>query len=561
MPKANLPNCLMLALLLVTAQAMAGHDHDDHDHHDNGHDHAHMHLHDDAPIDPDADIGRVDFGADCSEAASAAFDRALAMMHHMMYEQARGLYEQIVEVDPDCAMAHWGIATTLFQPLWGTRPPVEDLQRGWSLSRTAAGMTESERELALIHATTEFFRDPADADYATRQRRWHDGMKQAHQAHPDDLDIAALFGLALLAEAQGADDPHPLHERAEALLRAVHADEATHPGAIHYLIHGDDIDGRADRNLDIVEAYGQIAPQVPHALHMPSHIYVRLGDWPEVIDWNVASAEAALNYPAGELVSHHYPHAQDYLIYAHLQRGEDDQARRVLEETMATGAMQRTPISAFHVATMPARIAVERRDWHKAAELKVRQMPELPWDSPVGLWSESQTWVARGLGAVHLEDLDGARAALERIRELRGQAEAQGERMFARYIGIDEYLVAGWLAHGEGDDEQAVEALRRAVEHEAAVEKHPITPGALLPPNEALGDLLMALDRPADALQAYAASDEIWPGRYNTLLGAIRSTQAAGDTRAAAKWSSRLVEVAPESERDSIEQARALAAR
>ena len=228
---------------------------------------------------------------------------------------------------------------------------------------------------------------------------------------------------------------------------------------------------------------------------------------------------------------------------------------------MAKGAMQRTPISAFHVATMPARIAVEQRDWRQAAGLEVRQMPELPWDSPVGLWSESQTWVARGLGALHTEDLDAARTALERIRELRGKASDQGERAFARYIGIDEHIVAGWLAHGEGDDEKAVAALRRAAEIEAPVEKHPITPGALLPPNEALGDLLTALDRHSEAMAAYQASDDIWPGRYNTLLGAIHSARAAGDDEAAARWSGRLVEVAPESERTSIEDARELAAR
>ncbi len=541
----------LLALMLVSTHSVAGHDHDEHE---SGHDH--MHMHDDAPIDPEADIGRVDFGASCSEAASPAFDRALAMMHHMMYEQARGLFKEITVADPDCAMAHWGVATTLFQPLWGTRPPIEDLERGRTLSRKAAERTESERESALIHATAEFFRDPEDTDYATRQRRWHDGMKKAHQAHPDDLDIAALFGLALLAEAQGADDPHPLHDRAESLLRAVHAEEPTHPGAIHYLIHGDDIDGRADRNLDMVEAYGRIAPQVPHALHMPSHIYVRLGDWPEVIEWNRASARAALDFPAGEYISHHYPHAQDYLIYAHLQRGEDEQARQILEETLVKGDMQRTHISAFHAATMPARMAVERRDWQQAADLQARQPPELPWESPVGLWSESQTWVGRGLGAVHIEELDQAQTALERIRQLREQAEQQGEHLFARYIGIDEYLVAGWLAHARGDHQRAIEALQRSVEIENAVEKHPITPGALLPPNEALGDVYMALDRPEDALDAYQSSDEIWPGRYNTLYGAMLAAEAAGDDEAAYRWAERLLTIAPDADRANIERVR-----
>ncbi|MCL7939359.1 hypothetical protein M8009_03450 [Halomonas sp. ATCH28] len=504
-------------------------------------------------------LGRVDFRVQCEEAARAAFDEALAMTHHMMYAQARGRFEAIVEQYPDCAMAHWGIAKTLFQPLWATRPSEEDLQRGWRESQWAAELAHSERERHLIDATSAFFREPGKADYATRQGRWAEAMQSAYRAEPEDDDIAALYALSLLARAQGADDPHPLHEQAEDILRAINAREPSHPGAIHYIIHGDDIDGRSDRNLEIVATYGQVAPDVPHALHMTTHIFVRLGDWPGVIEWNRRSAEAALANPSGEHVSHHYLHAQDYIIYAHLQRGEDEQAQQVLAEAREHGPMQPTVISAFHSATMPARIAVERRDWTRTAALEPRTPEELPWDASLGLWATSQTWLARGLGAVHGDDIDDAEQALERVQALRADAEEQGETLIARYIRIDEHILAGWIAHAAGEADQAVEQMRAAARIEESVEKHPVTPGALLPPNESLGDLLMVLERPAEALAAYQASDAVWPARYNTLLGAARAAHAAGD-EAAADWYGKLLETAPQAQRESLKEAHEMAA-
>lgn len=503
-------------------------------------------------------LGRVDFRIECEDTARTAFDEALAMLHHMMYVQSRDRFESIAAQYPDCAMAHWGIAATLFQPLWATRPSAEDLQRGWRESQRATERAQDERERQLINAASAFFREPDGADHATRQDRWVDAMQTAYRTAPEDNDIASLYALSLLARAQGEADPHPLHEEAEGILRTINAREPTHPGAIHYLIHGDDIDGRADRNLDIVASYGQVAPDVPHALHMPTHIYVRLGDWPAVLEWNRRSARAALANPAGEHVSHHYLHAQDYIIYAHLQRGEDEQARQTLAEAREHGPMQPTVISAFHSATMPARIAIERRDWKQAATLEPNRPETLPWDASLGLWAVSQTWLARGLGAVHSDDTDSAEQALEQIQALRANAEEQGETLIKRYIDIDEHILSGWIAHATGQADTAVDHMRAAVRIEADVEKHPVTPGALLPPNESLGDLLMALERPREALEAYQASDTVWPARYNTLLGAARAARAADD-QAATAWYSKLLASAPRAQRESIEEARELA--
>ncbi|QOC24109.1 hypothetical protein IC757_00230 [Wenzhouxiangella sp. AB-CW3] len=531
--------------------AMADHDHDDHDH---------EHMHDDALVGADEPIGTVDFGADCPEPARAEFDRALGLMHHMMYLQSRGEFADIAEDHPDCAMAHWGVATTLFQPLWGTTPTDEEVEQARAAIERAQATVDrdNQRERLLIEATAAFFEPETDRLW-DRMPGWIDGMAAAYQAYPDDLDVAALYALSLVTEAIQADDHHALHEKAEGILQRVWEQESAHPGAIHYAIHASDADGRAENMLHMVEAYGEIAPDVPHALHMPSHIYVRLGDWPEVIGWNLRSAEAALNHDVNGAISYHYIHAIDYLVYGHLQRGEDSAAQAKWETALDKGRHQGGFPGAFHLATIPARLAVEQRDWEAAAAIEPRTPDYLPWDQ--FQWPEGLSWYARGLGAVHTDDLDSARRAEQRLAELAEAAEEAPDTRFAVYLEVDRRILAGFIAQSEGDSEKAVELMRSAAELESSVEKHPITPGALYPPNEALGDLLRKLDRPDEAMAAYRASDEIWPGRYNTLLGATHAARTAGDDEAAAVWSSRLVEVAPDAERTSIEDARELAAR
>lgn len=498
-------------------------------------------------------IGRVDFGVSCKKAVQDDFDHALGMLHHMMYVKSRAVFEEIIEAEPDCAMAYWGVATTLFQPLWDTRPSEDQLERGRRHIEKARGLDHSEREGHLIESTAAFFREPETAEYHTRFRRWADAMKTAYEAHPDDPDIAALYGLSRLALAQRAEDPDPLYDEAEAVLRKVFERVPKHPGAIHYSIHATDVDGRARNALDMVEVYGKIAPEVPHALHMPSHIYVRLGDWPKVIDWNRRSAEAALKHPANGAVSHHYIHAVDYLIYAYLQRGEDDRAGAAFEEAQAKQKYQPTFISTFHIAAMPARMAVEQHDWKRAAALTPRTPQYLPWDeSP---WAEGLIRFARGIGAAHMGDIEAAGEAERHLGELRDRAKAADNEHMATYIEIDRRVLAGRIAYARKEPEKAVELTRSAAELEKTVEKHPVTPGALLPPYEAVGDLLMNLDRPDEALEAYEASDAIWPGRYNTLLGAARAAREAGDERTARKHYERLLAKTGDSERAGLKEA------
>ena len=505
------------------------------------------------------ELGAVHFRISSAPGVQADFNRAVALLHHMMYEESRAAFVAIAKADPRCAMAHWGIATTLFQPLWPTRPGPDQLRQGREEIRKARELGPgTDREAAFVSAVEAFYEDET-ADWWSRIARWAGAMKAAYEAYPVDLELAAFYALSHLAAGQNADDRQAYQARAADVLLAIYAVEPTHPGAIHYTIHANDVDGRADQTLAVVRSYDDIAPSVPHALHMPTHIYVRLGDWAGVIDWNRKSADAALTYPAGNAVSHHYPHAMDYLVYAYLQQGEDTRALAAVQEALAKDKYQGTFVSAFHLAAMPARYAVERRDWAAAASLPSATPPDLPWDRYP--WAESQTWFAKGLGAIRSHDLGAAARALGRMEALRDAAAEAGEAAFATYRDIDRRTLAAWRAMVAEDPDAALSLARSAVDLQATIEKHPVTPGSYLPPGEALGDLLMETGDPAEALAAYENSLALWPGRFNSLLGAARAARASGDGSSATEYYGRLLEVAPHSEREEVGEARSFLSR
>ncbi len=487
------------------------------------------------------ELGAVDFAVSCAGEVRPDFNRAVALLHHMMYVESRAAFEQIAERAPGCAMAHWGIAMTLFQPLWPSRPTPQDLHRGAAAVQQAMELKPAtDRELALVTAAAAFYREPESAEWWTRIRRWAEAMGEAFEPRKDDIETASFYALSQLAVASVSENRMLHQARAAEVLLGIYDREPAHPGAIHYTIHANDVQGRAGESLDIVRSYDDIAPSVPHALHMPTHIFVRLGEWPSVIEWNRKSADAALRFPAGDAVSHHYSHAMDYLLYAYLQRGADEAAATVIEETVPRSPHQGTFTSAFHLAAMPARYAVERRQWDEAAAVQVRQHEYLPWDK--FWWPEAMSWFAKGLGATKTGDLTTAREAEARMRALGDQADEAGEQAFRQYIEIDRLVLAGWIAHAEGDAETAVARMREGAELEASVEKHPVTPGTLYPPYEALGDVLLQ-ERPSDALEAFAASLRIWPKRYNSLLGAARAARHVGDTGRAKTYYEELLEV------------------
>jgi len=501
-------------------------------------------------------LGAVNFEISCSPEAQEEFERGVALLHHMMYAESRAQFEALAQSEPDCGMAHWGVAMTLFQPLWPTRPSAEDLMRGYEqvqLAKSAGDL--SERERLFIEAAEGFYRDPESAAWPIRLDRFAVGMTKVHEAYPDDPEAGSLWALSQLATAASADDPGAQRAAAADVLAAINAEEPTHPGSVHYTIHANDVDGRAELTVDITRSYDDIAPAVPHALHMPTHIFVRLGEWDEVIEWNRRSADAALEHPAGEYVSHHFPHAIDYLEYAYLQKADDEAAMSAIDELETKSPYQETFVSAFHLASTPARYRVELRQWEEAAQLEARQPESFPWERFPA--TEAITWFARGLGAARSGDAAGAWQAEGRLTELRDTVDAQGEAYWAKQVEIQRMAVEAWAQLAEADRDVALRTMIAAAELEATTEKHPITPGALQPAYELLGDMYMELDRPGDALAAYERSLEMWPRRFNSMIGAARAARRAGQSEVAGAYYAELLELATDSSgRAAVQEAR-----
>ena len=491
-------------------------------------------------------MGTVNFPISCSPAAQAEFNRAIALLHHMTYPQARKAFEQVAEIDPQCAMAHWGIAMTLFQPLWPTRPSAADLERGWSEVQKARSLEPpTKREQLFVAAAEAFFSDPKAPDYWLRIRRWEAAMEKAYVAFPDDPEVGAFYALAYLATAPADTVSHEHSDRAAEILLRIYRQNPDHPGAMHYLIHANDVPGREHESLEITRKYEALAPNNPHALHMPTHIYTRLGDWDASIRGNLKAAEAALEYPAGDhgqYVWDEFPHAIEYLIYAELQKGADDKAAAQLKRLHDTARLEPSFKTAFHLSSTQARYALERRAWDEAAALVPRQPASLTWDRFP--WAEAITRFARGLGAAHLKKTEEAEAAIADLERLEESASKAGEELFARNIRILRLELNAWLAQVDGQKEKSVALMRQATDLEASTPKPPVTPGPTLPACELLGDLFMEQKQPAEALAAYERSLKFYPRRFNSLLGAARAAHALGDKTLRNAFSAQLIEVA-----------------
>lgn len=479
------------------------------------------------------DIGTVDFPTTCSEDVQPDLERGLGFLHHMMYQRARDLFGEAATSSPDCAMAHWGVAMTHFQPLWGSA----QIEEGRPAADRAASLASTARQEAYTQASLAFYQGE-NLRLDERIRNWEAAMEEAYLAHPEDSEVAALFALAHLA----VDPTDPQRQAtSDAVLERLHEEMPRHPGAIHYAIHVHDVEGRAEEGVPYARAYQDLAPTVPHALHMPSHIYVRLGEWEEVIDWNRRSAEAALQYPVAEYVSHHHAHALDYLMYGYLQRAQDDEAQAVMDDLLSRDDYQPTFVSAYALAAVPARWHLERRRWEDAAEVEPGMSQDFPWqDFPE---AQAITQFARGIGAARSGDLEAAEDASARLAELEEAARAQDKAYWVDRIRTQRQSVDAWQALVEGDVDRAVDSMREVVAMADETEKHPVTPGRLKPAEELFGDLLLEAGRAGDALEAYDRSLETWPRRYQSYLGAARAAEAAGEEETAQRFYERLVDL------------------
>lgn len=470
-------------------------------------------------------LGAVDLPISCSRPAQLEFNRSVALLHHMTYPQARAGFRHVTQIEPGCAMAHWGIAMTLFQPLWPTRPTPQDLQQGWDEVQKAKQGPLTPREQLFVAAAEAFFAEPTSRDYWSRIRSWEAGMERVYSSLPDDSEAATFYALAHLAASTPAT-ARAHADRAAEILGNVLARAADHPGAMHYMIHANDVPGREHDALEVTHKYSEVAPRNPHALHMPTHIYTRLGEWDNVISGNLQAAEAALEHPAGEhgeLVWDEFPHAIEYLVYAYLQKGMNDEAGAQVRRLLATRNLQPTFKTAFHLASTQARYTLERHAWSEAVALVPREPAAFDWNRFA--WPEAITYFARGLGAAHLNKGEVAGASVEHLAALEASMRSTGEEIFANNIQMLRLELSAWIAHANGKQQEGIDLMRQAAALEAATPKHAVTPGPTLPAEELLGDMFVEQGRPADALAAYRRASSLYPNRLNSTLGAARAEQ------------------------------------
>lgn len=503
-------------------------------------------------------LGTVDMKVSCSAAAQEEFNHGVALLHHMTYPQARASFERVASLDPRCAMAQWGIAMTLFQPLWPTRPSPADLRRGWQAAERGSALATTDREQKFLGTVDAFFREPESTDYWLRIRRWRDATAALYAALPDDIEAGAFHALALLATAPTDTTAATSAARAADILLRIYARAPDHPGANHYLVHSSDVTGREHESLEITRKYDAVAPRNPHALHMPTHIYTRLGEWDNVIRGNLRAAEAALEIPAGDqgqFVWDEFPHAVEYLVYAYLQRGMDDSAAAQLKRLHATERLEPTFKTAFHLASTRARYALERRDWTEAAQVVPREPASLNWDRLA--WPEAIAHFAHGMGAVRQGDGQTAASSSARLVALDSAMQRAGEMLFANNIRILRLELDAWRAHNDKQPDSAVALLRTAATLEASTPKHAVTPAPTIPATEWAGDLLLELKRPAEALAQYQRALELYPKRLNSLAGAARAAREAGQEATARRYYQELLTVAdPGSKRPVVAEAR-----
>ena len=453
-------------------------------------------------------LGTVAFHASCDARVVPDFDRAVALLHSFAYEEADAAFAAVAVRDPKCAIARWGRAMSLYHPLWEA-PSADALEEGGTQLREATALgTGSPRDRALIAALSKYYANAPDTSPAERAQRYADAMAAVARDYPDDDEVATFHALSLLAIASPADRTHAKQQQAADILEPIWRRQPDHPGVPHYLIHAYDSAALAQRGVPAARAYAKIAPSAPHALHMPSHIFTRLGLWDDSIAANIASRDAAkAQGDVGEQV-----HAMDYLTYAYLQRGRvADAAREVATLRSLSGVAGYKFKTGYAGNAMPVRLAIETRDWPAAANL----IP-IPHSSPQV--AALVSW-ARALGKLRATAPVNADDDIRDLESARNALRADGNAYWAAQTDALLQSAQAWRHAAAGEHDAAIAALTAAAAGEDALEKLPVTPGPIVPAREQLGELLLLVGRPREALQAFDAALALAPGRAGALRG------------------------------------------
>ncbi|HSJ05572.1 MAG TPA: hypothetical protein VK936_02645 [Longimicrobiales bacterium] len=505
--------CMAVVLAVLFAAAPAA-----------GQDHHH-------PAGDAGQLGRVEFSVSCSPAVAPRFERAVAMLHSFWFEAAETAFGEIIAEEPGCAMAHWGRAVVLMaNPMARAARPAAALREGLAAAERARELAASatHREQMYADAAVAFYTDPDGRSHGQRMEALEGAFEALHRAHPEDMEAAIFYARTLVANAPPDDQTFGRQLKAAEILEPLFEAHPDHPGLAHYLIHAYDAPPIADRGRDAAFAYASIAPSAPHALHMPSHIFTRLGYWDESIETNARSAQAEPDPDAAV-------HPMDYMVYAFLQQGRDAEAKAVVDRAIELPDRFYDGLLGYNFVAMPARYALERGAWSDAAAL------ELPTG---GLpYVEAVTRFARAVGAARSGDPDGAQADADALAGLKRALDERGDAEWAVRVEAQRLAAVAWIAFARGDREEAVQLAAAAADLDESVEKSPVTPGPILPARELQADMLMEMGRHAEAAAAYAKTLKREPRRARSLYGAARAAELAGDRDAATARYRELLEV------------------
>jgi hypothetical protein len=499
----------------------------------------------------DQKLGKVHFETSCAPEAAAAFDKGMLYQHSFWYRASQREFNNALKADPGCAIAYWGIALSL---LWNphTPPPAKNLADGAAAlvkGREAGAKTERERD--YIAALSAMYTDFDKVDHGTRVQNYMHAMEQLAAKYPSDDEAQIDYAISLNVGASPTDKTYANQLKGAAILEKIWVRQPDHPGIPHYLIHLYDTPALAEHGITAARRYANVAPDAPHALHMPSHIFTRVGYWKDSIASNTASANAAKEgkEAADQL------HALDYEVYAWLQLGQDVRAKAVVDDMMAVSVSNATFLAAaYALAASPARYVIERGDWKAAAALEVR--PDTP------PYTSALTWFAKGLGAARSGDTASAQAAAAQLVALRDQLREKKDAYWSEQVNIQSQIVTAWTQLAGGQQQEALATMSGAADAEDKTEKHPVTPGQLTPARELYGAMLLQAGKPAEALTAFEATMHKEPNRLNATIGAANAAAEAGDTAKARQYFAAAVAQAsdPGADRPELTKARAFLA-
>jgi hypothetical protein len=498
----------------------------------------------------DQQLGTVHFPTSCNETAQRRFDRAMRYQHSFWYKASREIFEETLKADPECGIAYWGIALSLWDNPHNP-PPARNLAPALAaIEKAKAVGVKSERERDFVNALAVLYTDYDKVDYRTRLQGYLKAMEALAAKYPNDDEAQIFYAITLNVSASPADKTYAQQLKGAAILEPIFKRQPHHPGVAHYLIHLYDYPPIAKKAIDAAERYSAIAPAAPHAQHMPSHIFTRVGYWKESIAANLASIKAA----KADKESTEQLHADDYLVYAYLQLGRDRDARDVIDQmTQVANASTDVYGGSFALAASPARYAIERGDWKSAAALELRPTK---FANVMAI-----THFARALGAARSGNPEAAKADIAKLVELRDKLKEAKDAYWSNQVDIQYQIATAWLLNGQGKHDEALAAMKAAADAEDKTEKSPVTPGPLAPARELYGDMLLERGNAKEALAAYQATMAKEPNRFNGFVGAAESALVLGDKATAKVDYEKLLAMADgNSDRPALAAARAFVA-